>query len=144
VSHRLLLCVSAAVSALITAQATAEPRHQSGNWSTQKAYTKGFHAGAKHHDGARGAHRRGHRFGSAWGWPGYYALPESEYSDSTGTPSAATAYDDYRCEYADCIFSYHPFGFYDIRPKGGDDASIYMIAPDAKIISIDQVGTNRR
>ena len=132
-SHRIAFCLLAAASALIATQAIANPRHQAGSSGARSLPTHGLHGGTKR------MHVHGRRTGHTSGWPAY-ALPYggSEYPVSAGTPSVdyGKDRDHYRCEHYDCVFSYHPFGFYDPRPSRS--GPIYVIAPDAKIISVDQ------
>jgi len=131
-SRRISFCVLAAAVALIATQASADPRHQAGKSGARSASMHGFHGGAKRMH----AHDRRSRAFSRWSG---YALPygESGYPVSAGMPVAdfGNGRDQYRCEYYDCVFSYHPFGYYDPRPNGS--GPVYGIAPNAKIISID-------
>ena len=131
-SRRISFYVLAAAVALIATQASADPRHQAGKSGARSAPVHGFHGGAKR------MHAHDRRFRAVSGWSGY-VLPygESGYPVSTGMPVVdfGNDRDHYRCEYSDCVFSYHPFGYYDPRPSRS--GPVYGIAPDAKIISID-------
>jgi hypothetical protein len=130
-SHRILLGLCAAASVLIATQAIADPRPHRGIVNAPRAPMHGFAAGTKR------MHGHAHRFGAGWGWPAY-ALPESQYL----SPSAGVVLDErrdfYRCDYIDCVYGYHPLGYYDPRPSG-DAGYAVVIPPDAKIISLDQV-----
>jgi hypothetical protein len=117
----------AATSALITVQATADPRPKGGNW--------GAHSSSLHGFNGKRMHAHGHRFGPGFGWPAY-VLPESEYPVSVVPTDIGYDREHYRCEDIDCVYSYHPVGFYDPRPNGDKFAPAY-VAPDAKIISVE-------
>jgi hypothetical protein len=132
-SHRILLCLWVAASVLIATQATADPKPQRGIVGAPGAPMHGFAGSAKR------MHAHGHRFraGWGWGWPAY-ALPESQYLSPLAGVDPDERRDHYRCEYIDCVYSYHPLGFYDPRPSSDRAGPALVIPPNAKIISIDQ------
>ena len=132
-SHRILLCLWVAASVLIATQATADPKPQRGIVGAPGAPMHGFAGSAKR------MHAHGHRFraGWGWGWPAY-ALPESQYLSPLAGVNPGERRDHYRCEYIDCVYSYHPLGFYDPRPSSDRAGPALVIPPNAKIISIDQ------
>lgn len=129
-SLRILLCLWVAASILIATQAAADPRPQHvGIGGAPSAAKHGFAGGTKR------MHGHGHRFRAGLGWPAY-ALPESQYLAPLAGVQPDERRDLYRCDYIDCVYSYHPLGFYDPRPSEAGFAIV--IPPNAKIISIDQ------
>jgi hypothetical protein len=128
-SRSILFWLLAASSALVATQATSEPQHQAGNSGAQSLLMQRFHDGGKRIP----AHSR--RFRSERGWP--YALPGQEYPASIEAPRVDFDESKYHCDYYDCTYGYHPLGRYDYQPNGNRSAPVYVIAPNAKIISID-------
>jgi hypothetical protein len=129
-SRSILFWLLAASSALVATQATSEPQHQAGNSGARNLLMQRFH------DGGKRIPANGRRFRSARGWPAY-ALPGQEYPVSLEAPRVDFDESKYHCDYYDCTYSYHPLGHYDYQPKGNRSAPVYVIAPNAKIISID-------
>jgi hypothetical protein len=130
-SSYILFWLLAASSALVATQANSEPRHQAGNSGARSLLMQGFHDGSK-----RIIPAHGRRLRSEWGWPAY-ALPGEEYPVSLEAPRVDFDESKYHCDYYDCTYSYHPLGHYDYQPSGDRSAPAYVIAPNAKIISID-------
>lgn len=132
-SRSILFWLLVASSALVATQATSEPRHQAGNSGARSLLTHGFH------DGGKRMPAHGRRFRSGLGWSAY-ALPGQEYPVSLQAPRVDFNESKYHCDYYDCTYSYHPLGHYDYQPSGDRSAPVYLIAPNAKIISIDPEG----
>ena len=128
-SRYILFGLLAASSALAATQATSEPRHQVRNPGA-RMLTHQFH------DSGKRTPAQGRRFTSGLGWPAY-ALPGQAYPVSPETPRLDFDESKYHCDYYDCAYSYHPLGHYNYSPSGGKLAPVYVIAPNAKIISID-------
>jgi hypothetical protein len=129
-SRYILFGLLAASSALVATQATSEPRHQASNPGDRRLLIHQFHDSSKRTP----AHDR--RFKSGLGLP-TYALPGHEYPLSLEAPRVDFDESKYHCDYYDCAYSYHPLGHYNYSPSGGKLAPVYVIAPNAKIISID-------
>lgn len=143
-SRRIFFCFVAAAFALIATRANAEPHlvqfgaHSDGA-GTWDVAMHGFpgHGGSTHRS-ARG-HGRKFRsasgFGLPWGWPAY-ALPYAEYPTTVGDSNLGRGNGRYHGR-RDCRcgpYGYHPFGIYGERRS----PPVYVLAPSAKIISIDQ------
>jgi hypothetical protein len=122
-SRSILVWLLAASAALVATQATSEPRHQGGNSGARSLLIQGAHA-------------HGRRFRPEWGWPAY-ALPGQEYRESLEAPRVDFDESQYHCDYSDCVYSYHPLGHYDYQPSGVRSGPVYLIAPNAKIISVE-------
>jgi len=120
----ILFWLLAGSSALIATQAISDPRQQTGSSGVQ------MHGS---HDGSHRMRARSRRFGPAWGWPAY-ELPSQDYPVALEAPRAD--FGDYRCDYYDCTYSYHPLGR---EPIGEPSPRSYVIAPSAKIIHIDPI-----
>ena len=156
-SRRIFFGLLAATSAMIATQAFANPqiaqlRPDGEGSGVQRFAMKGFHGGAKvthgFHGGAKRAHaggkgfKRGLRSFFPGGWPAY-AVP----AEVSGYPVPVVApgfeFGDYDRRDCDCgPFGYHPFGVQGHWPPGifpgSGAAPVYILAPDARIISVEQ------